>query len=207
VADALRRGVVLASASPRRVELLSLISATVDAIPADVDEQPLPGESPTELVLRLATAKARAVAHRPDVEADRFVIGADTVVVVGEMVVGEMAAGEILGKPTDERDAVRMLGMLRGREHQVLTGVAIIRLEPATAVSFVESTTVWFADLTDPTIHDYVATGEPLDKAGAYGIQGAGGAFVTRIHGSYQNVVGLPVAQLAAALDQLDQNR
>ena len=174
--------VVLASGSPRRLELLRRIGIEPDVRPAAVDETPLPDERPGALVARLAEVKARAVAAEPD----ELVIAADTVVVVDD---------EILGKPTDEADARRMLSALSDRSHDVLTGVHV-RLRDARA-TVVESTTVRFRALTTTEIDAYVATGEPLDKAGAYAIQGAGGMFVASIAGSDSNVVGLPLATVA----------
>lgn len=171
---------ILASASPRRRELLDRMGLAHVVVPADVDETPLPGEAPEELVSRLAEAKATHVlrAHA----ADRpVVLAADTVVVVD---------GTVLGKPADAADAAAMLRRLSGRTHEVLTGVAVARGDRVEVV--VERTAVTFAELDDAEIAAYVGTGEPLDKAGAYGIQGRGGNFVTRIEGSYDNVVGLP---------------
>jgi septum formation protein len=180
---------VLASASPRRRELLAGLGLRFDVRVADVDESPLPGESPTELVERLAGAKAAAVgATRREV-----VIAADTVVV---------ADGDALGKPVDGDDAARMLRRLGGRTHHVLTGVAVRR--GGFLSTTVVSTEVTFRPLTEADIAWYVATGEPLDKAGAYAIQGAGGLFVERIDGSYHNVVGLPLAQLESMCAQMD---
>jgi len=155
-----------------------------------VDESVLPGETPEQHVRRLAEAKARAVMGRA---MERPVLGADTVVVVD---------GEILGKPADGRDAARMLRMLAGRTHQVMTGVVLAHepadagpdLKPGPCDSRLAVTTVEFARLTDQEIDWYVASGEPFDKAGAYAIQGLASRFVTRIEGSYSNVVGLPVA-------------
>jgi septum formation protein len=186
---------VLASASPRRAELLALLGAPFEVRAADIDETPLAREAPASLVERLARTKAAAVAAA--VADGTVVIGADTVVVCD---------GDVLGKPADEADAAAMLARLAGRSHQVLTGVAVARAgSPGSEVSFVESTTVWFAPLHDADIAAYVATGEPLDKAGGYGIQGIGGRLVERIEGSYHNVVGLPLAQLAAVLAMLDR--
>jgi septum formation protein len=146
---------------------------------ADVDESILPGELPVEYVLRLAEEKARAV----PAAADEIVLGADTTVVVDN---------EILGKPEDAADAFRMLRMLSGRRHEVITGVSLRAGERA--VREAASTAVWFDDLTAAEIEEYVASGEPMDKAGAYGIQGLASRFIGRIDGSYSNVVGLPVA-------------
>ena len=180
---------VLASASPRRRALLEAagIACTVDVVA--VDERRRAGESPPAYVERLALEKAERVAAR---HPDRLVLGADTAVVVDDLV---------LGKPVDDADAVRMLRLLAGRAHEVLTGFAIIGR--GQRVSAVEQTTVWFSSLTEPEIASYVASGEPRDKAGAYAIQGLASAFVPRIAGSYANVVGLPVAAVSDALRRL----
>ena len=181
---------ILASASPRRAALLRAAGIAFDVLAADVDESVLPGEAPEAHVRRLAGAKVDAVRPRAG---ERPVLGADTVVVVD---------AEILGKPRDRDDAVRMLRLLSGRTHQVMTGVALSggatapastgALEPLTPE--VEVTTVEFARLTTAEIDWYVASGEPVDKAGAYAVQGLASRFVTRIEGSYSIVVGLPVA-------------
>ena len=172
---------VLASASPRRAELLAAAGIAFDVDTADVDETPRAGEAPDVYVRRLALAKARAVAGRHPA---CLVLGADTTVVVD---------GTILGKPVDAADARAMLRRLSGRAHQVLTGVALVR-DGRTVEVDVAVTDVWFAPMTDADVDAYVANGEPMDKAGAYGIQGRASRFVTRIDGSYSNVVGLPVA-------------
>lgn len=171
---------ILASSSPRRADLLQAAGIPFRACPVSVDEAVPRLEPPGDHVRRLAREKAEAarVAYPEDV-----VLGADTIVLVG---------GEILGKPRDTADAVRMLRVLSGREHEVLTGVAIV----ATRGSAVEvaRTRVWFNPLSENEIAEYVASGEPMDKAGGYGIQGMGSRFIDRIQGSYANVVGLPVA-------------
>jgi septum formation protein len=170
---------VLASASPRRAELLRLAGFTFEVAPADVDEMPREAELAEHYVRRLAEAKARAVAAQHPGAA---VLGADTTVAVD---------GAILGKPADSADAVAMLHRLQGRAHDVLTGVAVVG--PGWSASSVATTRVWMAPLTAEDIDGYVASGEPMDKAGAYAIQGLASRFVTRIEGSYPNVVGLPV--------------
>jgi septum formation protein len=187
---------VLASASPRRRDLLSLLGRPFEVVVADVEEVVEPGESADEHVARLALTKALAVWERVAREDRRpVVIGADTVVELD---------GAILGKPTDARDATSTLRRLSGREHHVLSGVAIVHGSDETErITFVERTAVRFVSLTEDEISSYVGSGEPLDKAGAYGIQGIGGRFVAEIDGSYHNVVGLPLAQLAAALDSI----
>lgn len=171
---------ILASASPRRSELLRAAGIDFAVRVADIDESILPGESPCDYVLRLSLEKAQAV-----VSTNEAALGADTTVVV---------EGEIVGKPVDEADARRMLRLLSGRWHEVLTGVSLVN--PSSGQnhsSDVAITRVKFASLSDAEIEWYVATGEPMDKAGAYGIQGYASRFVESIEGSYSNVVGLPV--------------
>jgi len=176
-----RTRVVLASSSPRRAELLRAAGIAFDVLPADVDETPLPDESADTHVRRLAEAKARAVVTK---RTSAVVLCADTVVVVD---------GRILGKPTDPDDAVMMLGALSGRAHEVLTAVAVIAKSTTVHVDIC-CTRVWVSPLSADEIAWYVASGEPIDKAGAYAIQGLGSRFIERIDGSYSNVVGLPVA-------------
>lgn len=172
--------VMLASASPRRAELLRAAGIAFDVQPADVDETLHEGETPEAYVRRVAIEKARTIAARAP---DAVVIAADTTVVVDE---------HILAKPADDEDARRMLRLLSGRSHEVLTGVCVARGRDEE--TRVVSTLVTFAPLADEEIAWYVASGEPADKAGAYAIQGLASRFVTRIDGSYSNVVGLPVA-------------
>ena len=169
--------VVLGSSSPRRRELLTLIGIPHTVVPADIDETPLDGELPRPHAERLAREKAQVVGAR---EPNAIVIAADTIVVVD---------GEILGKPRDEADAASMLRRLSGRSHVVLTAVAVARA--GTVVSDVESVDVTFRELSEPDIARYIATREPMDKAGAYGIQGFGATIVTRIDGDYFAVMGL----------------
>ena len=175
---------VLASASPRRLDLLRAAGIDVDVHPADVDESIREAESPREYVCRVALEKATAVRERMP---DRLVLGADTTVVVDD---------QILGKPVDSDDARRMLALLSGRSHEVMTGVALLGRNGGGAIAdtAVVSTTVEFASLSVAEIDWYVTSNEPVGKAGAYAIQGLGSRFVTRIGGSYSNVVGLPVA-------------
>jgi septum formation protein len=177
---------VLASGSPRRRELLSAAGFTFDVRSVDVDERREDGEPAAAYVERLARAKAQAAAGR---DPDRAVIGADTVVVVDD---------DVLGKPRDGSDATRMLRLLSGRAHDVLTGVAVVWRGRTT--SHVERTTVWFAPLSEGDIAWYVGSGEPMDKAGAYAIQSLASRFIPRIEGSYSNVVGLPVASVVELL-------
>jgi len=183
---------VLASASPRRHELLGRLEVSFEVRPAGVDETPRPGEDPEALVRRLAVDKAEAgLAAAP--EAHLVVLGADTLVAV---------AGEVLGKPTDADDARRMLRLLSGSRHQVLTGVAVAARSGTSASLDVQVaiTHVTMAEWTDDQIDAYVASGEPMDKAGSYAIQEVGDRFVTSIEGSFDNVVGLPLEVTARML-------
>jgi len=189
------RKLVLASASPRRRALLEELRWSFEVRAAEVDETPRDGETPGALALRLALAKARAVADRMRQEggecAGAVFLGADTVVVLGETV---------LGKPRDRDDARRMLRALSGREHTVLTAIALVGEECER--SALESTQVIFRPLDDAAVDAYVATGEGDDKAGAYAIQGHGALLVERISGCYFNVVGLPLHRLSVLLDE-----
>lgn len=177
---------ILASASPRRRELLASAGITFTVQPADTDETWLPGELPRAYVLRVAREKARSVAAlRPGAR----VLAADTTVAMDD---------RVLGKPVDAAHAAAMLGDLAGREHAVHTAIVLVA---GTRVTHrVVSTRVRFRPLTIREIQDYIATGEPFDKAGGYGIQGRGGALVDVVHGSYTNVVGLPLAETLALL-------
>lgn len=170
---------ILASQSPRRKQLLTNAGFEFTVRTADVDETPKPHENPEDYVQRLAREKAAAVACAPG----EIVLGADTAVVV---------KGEILGKPRDALDAARMLAALQGRKHEVLTGVCL-RSTDKTCHDYA-STEVWFLPMNEADIQDYVRSGEPLDKAGGYAIQGLASKFIERIHGPYSNVVGLPVS-------------
>ncbi len=187
---------VLASSSPRRRQLLEAAGLTFVVRAADVDESPHPREAPERLATRLATAKARAVADLPDCPG-RYIIGADTVVALGD---------ETLGKPGSAAEARIMLRRLSGVNHTVWTGVCVLdREEPESPICHGVETRVRFRSLSTEEIHRYVATGEPLDKAGAYAIQGGGGALVDQIHGSYTNVVGLPLREVLDALAALQE--
>ncbi|HEU4990472.1 MAG TPA: Maf family protein [Gemmatimonadaceae bacterium] len=179
--------VVLASASPRRRDLLTLIGIPHEVRPANVDESVLPGESPAAYVERLARDKATALGDH-----DAVCIGSDTTVVVD---------GEILAKPESQADAARMLRQLSGRAHMVLTGVAVAWREREE--SAVEEVGVTFRGLSDDDIARYIATGEPMDKAGAYGIQGFGATIVTRVDGDYFAVMGLPVNRMVRLFERL----
>ena len=182
--------IVLASASPRRQELLRSAGIPFTVEPANIDETPRPGEAPRECAERLAREKALAVWHtRPQ----DFVLGADTIVVVDDA---------ILGKPVDPADAARMLRLLSGRVHRVITGVCLVRAGDSRdllnagefARTASETTQVTIDALSEEEIREYVASGEPMDKAGAYAIQGMASRWIPRIEGDYSNVVGLPVA-------------
>jgi septum formation protein len=186
---------ILASASPRRQQLLRAAGIEFEVQPTDLLETPNPGESPQEFAKRMARQKARAVA-RPPINGRYCILGADTVVTVNN---------DILGKPSNPEDAVRMLHLLSGREHQVITGVCLLMVNPLTGpwpVSHLfdftedvraEVTRVSMNELSQDEICSYVASGEPLDKAGAYAIQGVASRWIPRIEGCYFNVVGLPV--------------
>jgi septum formation protein len=181
--------VILASQSPRRRELLTLVGITHEVRPADIDEAYLPGEVPSEHAERLARGKCAVIAER---EPDALVIGSDTIVVVD---------GEVLGKPKDDGDAAHMLRRLSGRSHIVVTAVAVAwRGEIRSAV---EEVNVTFHSLSDDDITAYIATREPMDKAGAYGIQGFGATIVERVDGDYFAVMGLPLQLLVRVLREL----
>lgn len=181
------QNIILASASPRRRELLSLIIDDFRVLISEFDESSLPaGLAPEDHVVRAACSKARQISWQ---NRDSLVIGADTIVVVDD---------EILGKPVDETDAARMLRLLSGRSHEVYSGICIISEEMERQAA--ERTEVVFRELSDETISKYVATGEPKDKAGAYGIQGKGAVLVKCISGCYSNVVGLPLYKLSVLL-------
>jgi len=183
---------ILASASARRAEILRDAGYHFTVLSSAIDETPFPGESPNDLVLRLANAKGELAAARAVGPA--ILIAADTEVVLD---------GHIFGKPRSSEDARRMLEKLSGRTHSVLTGVALIRLPDAERLSFVETTLVQFAPLSEEEITRYLGTGEPHDKAGGYAIQGYAARYVPRIEGCYFNVVGLPLARLQQALIEL----
>ncbi len=179
---------ILASQSPRRKELLGLFHIPFQIRVADIDESMDPGKPAAEEVARVSRAKAMAVAHDP---AD-VVVAADTIVVCG---------GEVLGKPRDEQDAYRMLRLLSGRDHQVMTGMTVLRGD--TTLTTTEITDIHFRELSDREIRRYIATGEPMDKAGSYGIQGGAALFAEKLCGDYYNVMGLPVCRLGQLLKQI----
>ena len=194
---------ILASQSPRRIELMDEAGFTCRVIPADIDETPHEGEQPLDLVGRLAKDKALCVASE-HAHAGEIVVAADTIVTID---------GVILGKPADAQDAKRMLRLLSGRTHQVATGVCVARANTAgdaaepVLQNFVEVTDVTFYALDEDTIEEYAQSGEPLDKAGAYGIQGKGGRMlVEKIDGDFYNVVGLPIARVARTIRDMQQD-
>ncbi|MBR4863318.1 MAG: septum formation inhibitor Maf [Oscillospiraceae bacterium] len=177
--------VILASQSPRRRELMGLFRIPFTVQVADVDETMDPNKAPYDQVAQISRRKAEAIARLPQ----DVVIAADTIVVCD---------GKILGKPRDEADAFRMLRLLSGRQHQVMTGMTV--LYGNTCVSCTEVTDIHFRPLTDGEILAYIATKEPMDKAGSYGIQGGAALFAERLEGDYFNVVGLPVCRLGKIL-------
>ncbi len=183
------QNLILASSSPRRKELLENLRLTFTVSSSEVDESFDPTLSPEDVVMDLAKRKAQVIFKE---NPDSFVIGSDTIVVVDQ---------QVLGKPTDEADAMGMLEKLSGRKHDVYTGVSI--LSPTGTARFYEKTEVWFWELTDEEIKSYVQSGEPLDKAGAYGIQQLGSMLVKKINGDYFAVVGLPVAKTYRELKRL----
>ncbi len=186
---------VLASASPRRLDLLKQVGVVPEAVePAEIDECPIKKETPRRLALRLAEEKAAAVAAR---RPDAYVLGADTVVAVGR---------RVLGKPTDEAEARRFLELMSGRSHHVLTGVAV-HAPDGRAASRLVDTRVKLKRLTETEIGGYLAGGEWRGKAGAYGIQGTAGAFVTELQGSFPSVVGLPLYETLCLLEGLGWRR
>jgi nucleoside triphosphate pyrophosphatase len=172
---------ILASQSPRRRELLSILGIPFDVIPSSIDEIPMPGEDPTSFVVRVARDKGMEVASRMQ---QSLVLSADTIVTID---------GEILNKPEDERDAVRMLRKLSGRAHEVYTAVCLINQVKEETLEALDRTQVWFDAMTDEQIHDYIERENVMDKAGAYAIQGYAGVYIPRIDGNYFNVMGLPL--------------
>ncbi len=186
---------ILASASPRRKELIEQLRIPFEIMPADIDEAPLAEESAAAHVSRLALGKAQLVANRC---CGAVVIGADTIVVLEE----DDRAADILGKPADAAEAAEMLRRLSGRRHWVFTSVAVCGEAPGLPRERTVGTAVYFRELEADEIDYYVRSGDPFDKAGAYGIQGFAGSFVERLEGSYLNVVGLPLVELREELKQ-----
>jgi septum formation protein len=186
---------ILASASPRRAEILSDAGIPFERLTVEIGESPGPGESAEAMCARLAEAKARAAANRLGaVSEPAIVVAADMTVEIG---------GDILGKPASPEEARAMLRRLSGKTHSVLTALSLIRLPDGAARNDLERTRVHLAALDEQEIADYVATGEPMDKAGGYAIQGRAGCFVDRVEGCYFNVVGLPLAALCRNLREL----
>ena len=179
---------ILASQSPRRKELMGFFRVPFIIRVADIDETMDPGKSASEEVARVSCAKALAVEHAPE----DVVVAADTIVVCN---------GQVLGKPTDENDAYRMLRLLSGRDHQVMTGLTVLRGDKR--VTCTEITDIHFRELSDKEIRAYIATKEPMDKAGSYGIQGGAALFAEKMNGDYYNVMGLPVCRLGQILRDL----
>ncbi len=180
--------IVLASASPRRRHLLEMLGIPHEVHPVDLEETRLPGERPDVMAVRLAEAKARAaLGRRPD----DVILAADTVVTIDD---------QVLGKPADATDAERMLALLSGRGHRVITGVALA-LPGGEVRKRYDTTHVWFRELSPELIRSYVATGEPLDKAGSYGVQGVGAVLVERVDGDFFSVMGLPLRLVVDLLE------
>ncbi len=196
--DAKAMKIILASASPRRAEILRASGFDFEIAASNIDESPLPNERPEDMVMRLALAKAHSVASTHKSRQNEIILAADTIVVIGN---------QILGKPNTPDRARKMLRELRGREHAVITGVALLALPSQESVLAAETTRVWFSQMSDAEIEEYVLTGEPLDKAGAYAIQGLASRFIPKIEGCYFNVVGLPIARVWAMLLQLSETK
>jgi len=187
----MKEPLILASASPRRRELFSLISIPFEVIPPKISEELLPGESPWDHAVRLAKAKTKDVSR---LFPHRWVIGADTIVFLDK---------KILGKPVEKEDAKKMLQFISGRVHKVVTGYVIINEELRKEISSWVESEVKIKNLSKKEIENYVATGEPMDKAGSYGIQGIGAFMVKEIKGSYTNVVGLPLCEVIDSLKDI----
>lgn len=185
------RKIILASASPRRRELLKMLKIEFEVLTDNTPENAEGAKSPEEAVVMLAARKCENVAARIPEGTEALVIAADTVV---------SQNGAVIGKPKDESDAFRILTALGGTAHSVYTGVCVKDLKAGKETRFFEKTDVVFRDLSDDEIRAYIASGEPMDKAGAYGIQGLGSVFVKEIHGDYFNVVGLPLCRLCEVL-------
>jgi septum formation protein len=179
---------ILASASPRRIELLKRVGLAFQVLPSGVEEEGRPEESPEGHVLRLSAAKAGALARR---NPDAWVLGADTIVVID---------GRVLGKPADREEAKAMLRTLSGREHTVYTGFSVLSGGGSRAISRAISSAVLFKDLSDEEMNWYVLSDEPYDKAGGYAVQGMGAFFIQEIRGSYTNVMGLPLCEVIDVL-------
>jgi septum formation protein len=187
--------IILASNSPRRKEILSQLNLSFEVLPSDFEEAPVDME-PQEMVQHFAYMKAFDVLSKLSSEQkkDAYIIGSDTIVY----------CGQVMGKPRSDEDAYRMLKQLSGREHQVISGLSVIQADTGKSITDYETTTVWIRELTDREIMSYIASGEPMDKAGAYAIQGIGSLFVEKIHGCYFNVVGLPVSKLFKVMKEFE---
>ncbi|MCR8629596.1 Maf family protein [Paenibacillus radicis (ex Xue et al. 2023)] len=190
------RKLILASSSPRRQELIRTLQLPYEIRVSDVNEDTEPGLTPAEIVEQLSGRKAAAVCemYKSELSKECVVIGSDTIVVLD---------GQVLGKPKDRQDASRMLNALQGREHQVFSGVACLDLSSGTQLVDHQVTSVYMKPLSDEQIERYILTGEPMDKAGSYAIQGLGATIVERIEGDYFNVVGLPMSLLSDLLKRL----
>ncbi len=188
--------IALASASPRRRELLSQLGVEFELVRGDIDETQLPGEAATDYVLRLARQKAAAGLAAQQTTEPLPTLGADTIVVVD---------GAVLGKPADQADFFRMMQLLSNRQHQVYTAIALAT--PDQIWSDTIKTEVWFSELSEQQMLDYWHSGEPTDKAGGYGIQGLAGCFIPKINGSYFAVVGLPLYETAQLLNKLQDKQ
>jgi septum formation protein len=186
-----KKALILASASPRRRRLLEQVGFTFSVIPSDIEEDDVIPNDPPANVQAIALCKAKSVAETLDTG---IVIAADTQILLDD---------EVLGKPKDEADAIRMLSGLSGKIHQAITGVALMDLDTGSEETWVEITRVKFRKLPEEEITDYIKTGEPMGKAGAYGIQGRAAAFVERIEGCYFNIVGLPLAKLVEKIRKI----
>ena len=185
------KGITLASSSPRRKALLEEIGLSFDICPSNIDEDIKQGESPAEHCLRLAEEKAKEAAKNVETG---WILGADTIVFIDN---------QILGKPSNVNEAQEMLTLLRGRCHKVLTAFCLLNASTDTTIKRIAESRIKIKNLTDKEIEDYLKTGEPLDKAGAYAVQGIGNFMVESIEGSYTNVVGLPMEELRQALEEL----
>jgi septum formation protein len=182
---------ILASASPRRIELLKLLGLAFEVMPSGIDEAFHRGETPREHVLRLSEEKALVIARRYP---DAWVLGADTIVIID---------GEVLGKPESVSEAKEMLEKLSGREHEVFTGFSILRIEKGILIREAVESSVLFREIKGDEMNWYTASDEPYDKAGAYAVQGMGAFFIREIHGSYTNVIGLPLCEVVEALKSI----
>lgn len=185
--------IVLATSSPRRIELLRKLGLEFNVVPPIVEEKHIKGESPLDFAIRASREKALSVSSK--LNGDYIVIGADTIVVIDK---------EILGKPRDETEAKLMLLRLSGREHRVITGISIVKPKKEVLYNKCVESKVKFRSLAPWEVEGYIKTMEPMDKAGGYGVQGIGAFMIEEIHGSYTNVVGLPLSHLTDALTKLD---